>query len=240
MNKAVVIAAAIGGALVLGSLCFPSAVPILCAWCSTPPAAVTKTVPTDGHAPLTSTAAGPTYGSLSACAPATDHPPTTTQMASAPTADAEDHRSPSQELLARQERSNETFRRAQESFRAYDAQQAANPKLKTGSTHTGGMGMPLVCEPNQHGIAIIHEPVPFGFIFDPKEYPNRRIELRNVQGVPLVVTVHGEDEVFVNGQPATTGVAYPIDGSLEITSPGQVRIHVAPGSAAKDSLDGRG
>lgn len=100
--------------------------------------------------------------------------------------------------------------------------------------------MPLVCEPNQHGTAIIHEPIPFGFVFDPKEYPNGRIELRNVQSVPLVVTVHGDDQVLVNGQPATTGVEYPIDESLEITSPGPVRIHVAPGSAALNSPDGRG
>lgn len=144
-----------------------------------------------------------------------------------------------EELSARRDRSEDTFRRLQESFRVREAREATSPKEKSTRTN-GGMGTPLVCEPNQHGKAIIHDPIPFGFIFDPKEYPNGRIELRNVQSVPLVVTVRGDEQVLINGQPATTGVEYPIEEGLEITSPGQVRIHVAPGTAPKTALDGRG
>lgn len=240
MNKAVVIAAATGGILLLGCLGSPSALHTLHGWLGTHDA-VTSTAPaTADHARLTGAVAPLPHAMVPVFAAVSDHPPTTTQALPVPRADVAGNGSPTQELADRQARSNETYRRLQESFRAREAQEAANPQKK--SAHSaGGTGVPsLVCEPNQHGVAIIHEPIPFGFIFDPKEYPNGRIELRNVQNVPLVVTVHGEDQVLVNGQPAVTGIAYPLDGSLEITSPGQVRIHVAPGNATADALDGRG
>jgi len=101
-------------------------------------------------------------------------------------------------------------------------------KEATADSSSGGR---LVCEPNQFGSALINRPIPFGFVFQPDQYPDQRIELRNLQAEPLVVEVSADGVPYsVNGVPAAGNTTYPIGQGLEIKSDQALHLHVHPGT----------
>ena len=146
---------------------------------------------------------------------------------------------------AAQSREAAEFKRWQDLLQAHQgttAKGSATEPLARSSAQGTPHAKPsqLVCEPNQHGAALVHRPIPFGFIFDPQDYAGGRVELRNLQDEHLIMSVNGNDGVMVNGLPAIPGANYPIDGSVEVSAPGPVRIHVRPGTAPGQTVGGAG
>ncbi len=124
------------------------------------------------------------------------------------------------------------------------AQEAEDEAQEEGDTRPiDTVGLPPPLEPNLNGVAIIHAPIPTGFVISPEDYPGGVMKMVNQSEQECVVTFSGPGvaTTTINGAPALAGRAYTIGTGVTISAPKPVSAHVRPGvGVSATSPDGRG
>jgi hypothetical protein len=110
------------------------------------------------------------------------------------------------------------------------AQNAASGALDGGSAAAGPLPRATVVKTAAGTANIYNSAVAVGFMFDPSDNPQHRLEFTGPQVSQAEFSLHGSaaGSVTIDGQPAIAGQWYPLHAGLTIVAPQPVGIHVRP------------
>ena len=100
-----------------------------------------------------------------------------------------------------------------------------------GGTASGGLLPRATMVHSTTGTATIYNAqIEVGFVFDPSDNPNHRLQFNGPDVAKSEFTLHGDavSDATVDGQPAVAGQWYPLHAGLTLTAVSAVAVHVRP------------
>jgi len=131
---------------------------------------------------------------------------------------------------------------------AAGAQSAAAPALGTsasvaaGSAPAGGVAAgglqarPTIVKSTAGTATIYNAQIEVGFVFDPSDNPNHRLQFNGPDVAKSEFTLHGDavSDVTIDGQQAVAGHWYPLHAGLTLTAVAPIAVHVRAAAPKSD------